>query len=64
MRTLPEHVEFVAVHPKFLSFASGKRFNALVQAMPTGVPLMVFLVDNGTLMRRLDRAELRRPLRP
>ncbi|MFL6246281.1 MAG: M48 family metalloprotease [Thermoanaerobaculia bacterium] len=46
-------VNFVAVRGKFFRFAGNKRFQKLVQSL--GVEVMVFLVESGTLMRRLDR---------
>jgi Zn-dependent protease with chaperone function len=46
-------VNFVAIGGKFFSFAGNKRFQRLVQSL--GVEVMVFLIESGTLMRRLDR---------
>lgn len=55
---LPIGVDFVAVRAKMFRFGGGKRLQKLAGALQLDV--MVFLVDNGSLMRKLDKIGARR----
>jgi Zn-dependent protease with chaperone function len=46
-------VDFLAIRAKMFSFAGDTRFRRLLSSLD--VPVVVFLIENGTLMRRLDR---------
>lgn len=57
---LPAGVEFVAVRAKAFRFGGRKRLQKFANAMNVGQEVMVYLVESGSLMRRLDRLGARR----
>ncbi len=62
LTTLPMGVELVAVAAKSFHFSGGDRLQKLADAVSTDDPVMVFLLTNATLMRRLDNLGARRTL--
>ncbi|HYH07398.1 MAG TPA: M48 family metallopeptidase [Thermoanaerobaculia bacterium] len=63
LKAVPDGVNIVALRGKMFRFSSHDRFQRLVNEFPPEAQVMVFLVDSGTLMRRLTRAGARRTLR-
>jgi Zn-dependent protease with chaperone function len=62
LTTLPTGVDFVAVAAKSFRFSGGDRLQKLADAISTEEPVMVFIIDNGKLMARLNALDARRRL--
>ncbi|HEY0160612.1 MAG TPA: M48 family metalloprotease [Thermoanaerobaculia bacterium] len=57
LRAIPHGVNFVAVAARMFSYAGNRKFQKLVQSLAVEQDLMVFLIESGAMMRRLDRVE-------
>lgn len=62
LRAVPASVDFVVVRAKRFRVSGQKQLQKLADAMPPEAAVMVFVTESGSMMRRLDRARMRRKL--
>jgi hypothetical protein len=55
LASVPTTVNFVAVRAKMLTPVGSKKFKNLVDSLSIDQPLMVFMIESGAMMSRLDR---------
>ena len=60
---LPTTIDFVAVRARMFALTGTKRFQKFVDSLASDQELMVFLVESGAIMRKLDRIGARAKLR-